>query len=73
MKLSRSVIRITVRDSIESEKIREKLKTKRTVKDTQQYGNSWHGYANYVPRIFLLSSGKTRIDHLRSRWKGHFI
>jgi hypothetical protein len=71
MKLSRSVIRITVRDTIKSERIQEKLKTNRRVKDTQ-YGKSWHGHANSVTRIYF-PPGKQEIGHLRSRWKGHFI
>jgi hypothetical protein len=55
MKFLRSVIRITVQDNIKSERIRDKLKTNKTVKYTQQYENSWHGHSNF---IFLWESKK---------------
>jgi hypothetical protein len=70
MEFLRSVIRITVRYSIKSERIREKLKTNRTVKDTQQYENSWHGHANFcATRIFIFPWESKKWVILNQDWR----
>jgi hypothetical protein len=62
MRSLRSAIRITVRDKIKSEKIREQLKTNRTAEHVlQEYENSWHGYGNFCAKhilTFLLENEK---------------
>lgn len=49
-----------VRDTIRSERIRDKLKTNRTVNDTQQYEYAGMDMRTSVPRIFFYSFGKAR-------------
>jgi hypothetical protein len=68
IKFLRSVIRITVQDSIKSERIRQNSERYTGVR----IGLAWT-CGILCPAYFYIPLGEQEIGHLRSRWKGHFI